>query len=57
MFFHFDLFHPYGVLKLLLLGVFDFRAAEINTEHVEDAIVWDFCETEAFLDINRREVL
>ena len=57
MFFCFDLFHPYDVLKLLLLGVFDFRAAEINTEHIEDAIVWDFWESEAFLVINRREAL
>lgn len=56
MFFHCDLFHPYDVLKLLL-GLFDFRAAEINTEHIEDAIVWDFWESEAFLDINRREAL
>lgn len=49
MFFCFDLFHPYDVLKLL----FDFRAAEINTEHIEDVIVWDFWGSEAFLDINR----
>lgn len=44
MFFHCDLFHPYDVSKLLL-AVFDFRAAEINTEHIEDAIVWDFWES------------
>lgn len=56
MFFFFDLFHPYDVLKLLS-EVFDFRAAEISTEHTEDAIVWYFWESEAFLDINRREVL
>ena len=36
--FCFVLFHPCDVLKLLL-GAFDFRAAEINTEHIEDPIV------------------
>lgn len=52
----FNLFHPYDVLTLLLLGVSDFREAELNTEHIEDAIVVDFRESEAFLDINSREV-
>lgn len=56
IFFCFELFYPHNMLKLLLLEVFDFSAAEINPEHTEDAILWDFWENEAFLDINRREM-
>lgn len=42
MFFCFDLFHHYDELEGLLLEMFDFRAAEINNEHIEAAILWRF---------------
>lgn len=38
-FFCFDLFYPYDGLEVLLLEMFDFRAAEINNEHMEAAIL------------------
>lgn len=38
MFFCFDLFHPYDELEVLL-EMFDFRAAEINNERIEAAIL------------------
>lgn len=37
--FCFDLFYPCNKLEVLWLEMFDFRAAEINNEHIEAAIL------------------